>query len=162
MFARGMRLAATRLRLHHAVVVAVEIVVGALFAAARLRLLLLIGRVLPELFLRRRDQAEVMLGVLVVIFRRDRVARRRRIAGQLNIFLGNVVGGAPDFHVGPVRFVNARERIVILATAATAAATIATTHAMVLVLTVPHILPFRQPWLMTVSPPDVFTSVSRL
>jgi hypothetical protein len=28
---------------------------------------------------------------------------------------------------------------------------------MVFVLTVPHSLPFRQPWLMTVSPPDVFT-----
>ena len=103
-----------------------------------------------------------MLGVLVVVFRRDRIARGGRIAGQLNVFLGNMVGGTPDFDVGPVQFVNARERIVILASAASAAPTITTPHAMVLVLTVPHSLPFRQPWLMTVSPPDVFTSVSTL
>lgn len=159
MFARGMRLAAARLRLHHTFVVAVELIVGALLAtAAGLRLLLLlIGLVLPELFLRRSDQTEIMLGVLVVVFRRDRIARGGRIAGQLNVFFGNMVGGTPDFDVGSVRFVNARKRIVILASAASAAPTITTPHAMVLVLTVPHSLPFRQPWLMTVFPPDVFT-----
>ena len=83
-----------------------------------LRRLLLIGLVLPELFLRRRDQAEIMLGVLVVVFRRDRIAGRGRIAGQLDVFLGDVIGGAPDFHIGPVQFVNARERIMIFAIAA--------------------------------------------
>ena len=155
MLARRVWLAATRLRLHDAVVLAVEIVVGALFAAAAgLRLLLLIGLVLPELFLRRRDQAEIMLGVLVVVFRRDRIAGRGRIAGKLDVFLGDVIGGASDFHIGAVRFVDARQRIMILAAASAAA--IAAPHAMVLVLTVPHSLPFRQSLLKAVSPPDVY------
>ena len=156
MFARRVRLAATRLRLHDAVVLSVEIVVGALFAtAAGLWLLLLIGLVLPELFLRRRDQAEIMFGVLVVVFRRNRVTGRGRIAGKLDVFLGDVIGGASDFHIGAVRFVDARQRIMILAAASAAA--IAAPHAMVLVLTVPHSLPFRQSLLKAVSPPDVYT-----
>ena len=116
-----MRLAAAGLRLHDAVVVVVEIVVGALFVAA-VRALLLIGRVLPELFLRRRDQTKIMLGVLIVVFRRDRIAGRLRVARQLNVFLGDMVGGAADFHVGTVRFVDARQRIMIFAAAAASAA----------------------------------------
>ena len=98
-----------------------------------------------------------MLGVLVVVFRRDRVAGGGRIARKLNVFLGNMIGGAPDFHVGPVQFVDARQRIVILASAASAAR---------------HdydpacdgacfdrsswLACFANSWLMTVSPPDVF------
>ena len=65
-----------------------------------------------------------MLGVLVVVFRRDRIAGGRRVARKLDIFLGDMVGGAADFHVGPVRFINPRERIVILASTAVAAATL--------------------------------------
>ena len=42
--------------------------------AARLLLLEIGGLALAKLFLRGRDQTEVMLGVLVIIFRRDGVA----------------------------------------------------------------------------------------
>ena len=90
------------------VIVAVEIIVRALLTAAALGWLLLIRLALPELLLRRRDQAEIMLGVLIIVFRRDRVARRRRVACKLNVFLGNMIGGAADFDVGTVRFVDAR------------------------------------------------------
>ena len=139
-FARGMRFAAAGLRLHTAVVAVVKAVFGARIGAVGARLLLLLmGLVLPELFLRRRDQSEIMLRVLIVVFSRDRVARGARVAGELNVFLGDMVGGTANLHVGPVRFVDARQRIVILASAA-AAPTIATPHAMVLVLTVPHSL----------------------
>ena len=45
---------------------------------------------LAELLLRRRDQAEVMLGVLKVVFRPHRIAGGRGVTRQLNVFLGNV------------------------------------------------------------------------
>jgi hypothetical protein len=70
---------------------------------------------LPELFLRGGDQAEVMLGVLKVVLRRHRVARGLRVARQLHVFLGDVVGSPADFHVGTVGFVDPRERILALA-----------------------------------------------
>ena len=68
-----------------AVVLAVVTAAGADgFVAARLL-------VLAELFLRRCDQAEVMLGMLVVVFGSNRVARcGARIARELEIFLGDV------------------------------------------------------------------------
>ena len=61
-----------------------------------------VGIVLPELFLRRSDQAEIMLGVLKVIFRRHRVARGLGVACQLHVFIGDVVRGPADLHVGTV------------------------------------------------------------
>jgi len=55
------------------IVAVVKRVVGVI--AALLRLLLIEGRLgLPEVFLRGGDQAEIMFGVLVVVFRRDRIA----------------------------------------------------------------------------------------
>ncbi len=42
---------------------------------------LVVGIVLAELFLRGGDQAIVMLGVLLIVFGRDRVAGGVRIAG---------------------------------------------------------------------------------
>ena len=57
---------------------------------ARLRL------VLPELLLGGGDQAEIMLGVLIVILGRDRVAGRARVARQLDVFFRNVGGGTAD------------------------------------------------------------------
>src|SRR6185312_13742814 len=58
-------------------------------ALAHIRLLLL-RLVLAELFLRGGDQAEIMLGVLIVVFGGDGVAGRPRIARELQIFLGDV------------------------------------------------------------------------
>src|SRR5262249_53083136 len=62
------------------VVAAVRVVAGAL-GAIEIRL------VLPELLLHRRDQAEIVFGVLIVIFRRHGVARRLRVAGKLYVLL---------------------------------------------------------------------------
>jgi hypothetical protein len=68
-----------------------------------LRRLRLVMRVLlPELFLRRGDQAKVMLGVLMVGFGGDMVAHRSRIAGELQVFLGDVMGGAANLHIRAV------------------------------------------------------------
>jgi len=55
------------------IVAVVKGVVGVI--AALLRLLLIERRLgLPQVFLRGGDQAEIMLGVLVVVFGRDRIA----------------------------------------------------------------------------------------
>ena len=56
---------------------------------------------LAELLLRRGDQAEIVLGVLIVILGGDRIAGRLRVAGKLNVFLGDVMTVAADLHVGP-------------------------------------------------------------
>ena len=46
--------------------------------------------VLAELLLGGRDQAEIVLGVLVVVLGRDRVTGRARVTRQLNVFFGDV------------------------------------------------------------------------
>jgi len=61
--------------------------------------------------LRSRDQAKIMLRVLQVILRRDRIAARVGVARELQIFLRNVMGVAPDLYVRPIRLVRTRERI---------------------------------------------------
>jgi hypothetical protein len=93
-----------------------------------LLLLLLVMRILlRELRLRRGDQPEVVLGVLEVALSRYWIARRLRIPRQLHILLGYVVGGSPDLHVGTVRLVDTRQRVMVAA--------IAAAHSL---LTVPH------------------------
>ena len=44
-----------------------------------------------------------MLGVLVVVLGRDRIAGGLRVAGELNVFLGDVGGISADFHIRAVR-----------------------------------------------------------
>src|SRR4029450_13340292 len=66
--------------------------------------------VLPELFLRRGDHAIVVLGVLVVILRRDRITRGQRVTRELDVFLRNVGRIAANFHIRAVRFVYPRHR----------------------------------------------------
>src|SRR5690606_33577119 len=73
--ARRMRLAA-ELRLCIVLAVIVAVVLPRL-AAVGTRLLERL--ILPQLLLRCGDQTKIMLGVLIVIFRRHRVARRGRI-----------------------------------------------------------------------------------
>src|SRR5437588_488880 len=67
--------------------------------------------VLAELLLGRRDQAEIVLGVLVVVLGGDRVARGARIARKLEIFFRDVRGRAADLDVGSVRFINPGHRV---------------------------------------------------
>src|SRR5207245_954226 len=86
--------------------------------------------VLPERRLRRGNHAEIMLGVLVVVFGRYKVAGRLRVARKLQVFLRNMRRGPANFDVGPVRLVDPRQRIVVAAFAVTPP------HA--LVLTVSH------------------------
>ena len=103
LLARRKRFAADRRLLVVAVVVAV---VGKI--AARLALLLKIGLALAELFLGGSDQAEVVLRVLIVVFRGDRVAGTLRVARKLKIFFGDVGRRSPDLHVRSVGLVHAR------------------------------------------------------
>jgi hypothetical protein len=125
------------LRLIVAVIVAIVRHIAA-HSAARL-LLLKIGLVLTKLFLRGGDQAKIMFGVLIVIFGGDWISGALRIAGELEIFFGNVRGRAPDFYVLAVGLIHPRQRILVMMTALT----ITTAHAFI--LTVSHGLLFRQP-----------------
>ena len=61
--------------------------------------------ILAILLLRGGNQAKVMLGVLVIIFRRDRIAGGLRIAGELDVFFRDMRCGTADFHIGTVRLV---------------------------------------------------------
>jgi hypothetical protein len=155
----GLLLRRERLAAHGRLVIVavVKRVVGVI--AALLRLLLLIERRLglPKVFLRGGDQAEIMLGVLVVVFCRDRIAGALRIAGQLQVFLGNVRGIAPDLQVRSIGLVHARQWILVMVmtTATTTFTAVATPHA--LVLTVSHDLLFRQPpFAAALMPPFLF------
>src|SRR5579871_4970230 len=113
------------------VLVVVSVVGNAGNVAARLADLLIIGLALAELFLRRRDQAEVMLGMLIVIFRGHRISRALRVAGQLHILFSDVGRRTSNLYVRAVRLVNARQWVLMMATLA-----VATPHAFV--LTVSH------------------------
>jgi len=120
------------------VAVVVVAFLAALLSAGRLlllRLLLVIRILLAELFLRGGDQAEIMLGVLIIIFRRHWIARALRVARELDVFLRDVRSGAADFHVGSVRLIDPRQRIL-----AFTVLTAASPHAL---LTISHDVPVR-------------------
>ena len=125
--ARRKRLADGGLIAVVAIVVTVIGKVAALLAAA----LLIVGLALAKLLLRRGDHAEVMLGMLIIVLGGYRVPGTLRIAGKLEIFLGDVRCRSPDFHVRSVGLVHARQWILVMATLA-----VATPHA--LILTVSH------------------------
>jgi hypothetical protein len=121
------------------------VIAGLLLAAGRaallMRLLLIVVRVLlTKLFLRRGDQAEVVLGVLIIILGGHRVARPLRVTRELDVFFRDMRSGAADFDVGTVRLVNAREGILTLAVVASPP------HAL---LTVSHVVPARRPFTLS-------------
>src|SRR5579871_3637386 len=107
------------------------------------RLLLVLRLALAELFLGRRDQAEIVLGVLVVVFGGDGVAGGTGIARQLQIFFRNVGCGAADLDVGPVRFEHPGHRV-LAAPVVIMIVVVPVAHPLV-VLTVSHVLPLFQP-----------------
>ena len=110
-------------------------------AALLMRLLLVVVRVLlTKLFLRCGNQAEVVLGVLIIILSGHRVARPLRVTRELDVFFRDMRSGAADFDVGTVRFINAREGILTLAVVASPP------HAL---LTVSHVVPVRRPFAMS-------------
>ena len=91
-FTRRERFAAERGLLIVAIVIAV---VGNI--AARFAPLLIVGLALAKLLLRGGDQAEIVLGVLIVVFGCDRVAGTLRVTGKLEIFLGDVGRRSREF-----------------------------------------------------------------
>jgi hypothetical protein len=96
------------------------------------------------LFLGGRDQPEIMLGVLIVIFGCYGVAGTSRIAGQLDVFFRDVGGGAANLDIGSVGLENPGHRV--LATPVIVAiviiSVVSVTHPLVVViLTVSHVLP---------------------
>ena len=98
--------------------------------------------VLPELLLRGGDQAEIMLSVLIIVFRRDRIARRVRVARELDVFLGDMRRRSANLDVGTVRFEHPRHGILVFAMIIIVVVIIvvAAAHALV-VLNVSHGLP---------------------
>ena len=95
-------LAHERLRI---VVAVVETLLVALLLSARrslLGLLVVVRILLTELLLRRGDKAEIMFGMLVVIFRGHRIAGSLRVARKLDVFFRYMRGSATDFDVRPV------------------------------------------------------------
>src|SRR6516162_718003 len=100
-----------------------------------------VGIVLPELLLRRGDHAVIVLGVLIVILRRDRITRGLRVARELNIFFCSVRWVSANFHVRAVRFIHPHHWVVTLAVI------VASAHA--LVLTVSHGSPVANPFIVT-------------
>ena len=111
---------------------ALEVVVGVLVLLGLARgPLIAVGGLLLGL-LGRRDQPEIVLGVLEVAFRHHRIAGRLCIARQLQVFLADVVGSAPDFHVGAVRLVRPSQRIGAFAIVVAVIVVVAATHTLVL------------------------------
>ena len=72
------------------------------------RLLLVIGLTLAELFLRSSDDAEIVLGVLIIIFRCNRVPGALRVTGKLKILFGDMGRRTANFYVRPVGLVHSR------------------------------------------------------
>jgi hypothetical protein len=95
--------------------------------------------VLAELLLGGRDQAEIVLGVLVVVLGRNGVAGGARVARELQIFLSYVRGGAADLDVGSVGLVDPGHRV-LAAPVVVVVIVVAVAHPL-LVLTVSHVLP---------------------
>ena len=107
---------------------------------ARLRL------ILTELLLGGGDQAEIVLGVLVVVLGRHRVAGRACIAGQLHIFFRNMGCGAADLDIGSVRLEHPCHRVLTASVVIVVVIIIVpVTHPLVVVLTVSHVSPLFQP-----------------
>jgi hypothetical protein len=88
------------------VIIAVKSLVGVLLAGGALllllRLLVVVWILLTELFLRGGNQAEIVLGMLVVVLGRNRIARTLRVARELDIFFRYMRSGAANFDVGSV------------------------------------------------------------
>ena len=106
-------------------------------------LLLVIGLTLPELLLRRGDDPEIVLGVLIIIFRCNRVPGALRVTGELKVLFGDMGRRTANFYVRSIGLVHSRQWILMMMPTFA----VATAHAFV--LTVSHDLLFRQPPLTT-------------
>ena len=88
-----------------------------------------------ELLAIGHDDAAVVLGMLQIVLRKHRIARRLGVARQSHVFLGDVGRSAPNFHVRAIGFEAARKRIVVAA--ALAVVVVPATSAAIL-LSLPH------------------------
>lgn len=90
------------------------------------------------------DNAEIMLGELIIALRHHDITGGLGIAAQLKVFVRHGLGGAAHFDVRPVALVNAAQRIAAhMAAASTAATGCAMTIAptlLVVVLTRSHMI----------------------
>ena len=110
-----------------------------------LTMLILLRLILALLFLRGCNQAEIMFGVLIVVFGADRIAGSLRVACKLDIFFGDMRRRATDFDVGAVRLKDAREWIVTFAVIVVVMIVVATAHTLVLILNISPGLQFIHP-----------------
>ena len=107
--ARGlMRLGHLRLRLETLVEHILDVVVAKLVASLTFgshALTVAVHHVarLLQLLAVRHDDARVVLGVLQIVLRQNRIARGLGIASQGQVFLGNMRRRAPNFDIRPVR-----------------------------------------------------------
>src|ERR1700712_803171 len=124
-----------------------EIGIGLALVAAVLRRHFGIGArlrlVLTELLLGRGDQAEVMLGMLIVVLGGDRIAGRTRVARQLHVFFRDVGGRSANLDIGPVGFEHPGHRVLAapVVVIIVILVVVPVAHALVVVLTVSHVLP---------------------
>jgi hypothetical protein len=99
--------------------------------------------VLAELLLSRRDQAKIMLGVLVVVLGRNGVSGGARVARELKILFSDMRSRAADLDVGSVGLVDPGHRVLaapVIVVVIVATIVVAVAHPL-LVLTVSHVLP---------------------
>src|SRR5262249_16179033 len=75
------------------------------------------GGRLPELLLRCRDQAEIMLRMLQIVLGRNRISRRLGVTRTFHVLLTDVGRRALYFDIRSVRLIDPGERIVTLAVA---------------------------------------------
>ena len=99
--------------------------------------------VLAELLLGRRDQAEVMFGVLVVVLGATGSPESARHA-PAGLFFSDVRGGAANLDIGSVRFEYPGHRVLTAPVVVVIVVVIPVTHPLV-VLTVSHVSPLFQP-----------------
>ena len=137
-FARGERLALANILLVVAVFVTLF---GRVDARVSAGLLLIIRLALTKLLLSRCDQTKVMLCMLIIVFRCNRITRTLRIARELKILFGDMRRRTTNFYVRSVGLKNPGQWILMVVVAATF--TITTAHA--LVLTVSHGSLFANP-----------------
>lgn len=107
--------------------------------------LLLLRLVLAKLFLSGGDQAKVVLGVLVIIFRGDRVAGTARVTGKLDVFFSDVRSGTPNLDIRSVGFENPRHRILAAPIIVIIVVIVISAAHPLVVLTVSHVLPSTNP-----------------
>jgi SAM-dependent methyltransferase len=110
-------------------------------------LAILLRLILALLFLCRGDQAEIVLGMLVVILGANRIAGSLRIARELNVLFCNVGGRTADLDVRSVRLEHAGEGVVAFTVVIVVViiVVVATTHTLVLILNISHGLQFIHP-----------------